>query len=651
MQYRREIDGLRAVAVLPVILFHAGFSVFSGGYVGVDVFFVISGYLITSILIAELEQGNFSIARFYERRVRRILPALFVVMLACLPFAYMWMLPSQLKDFAQSLIAVVFFASNILFWREDGYFAAAAELKPLLHTWSLAVEEQYYLLLPILLLVLWRFGRQRTFWGVVALAVLSLVLSEWGWRNKPSANFYLAPTRAWELLAGSICAFITVGKVQRLRNFLSAIGLALIVFAIFAYDANNPFPSVYALVPVVGTGLIILFGTTGTWVARLLSLRTFVGIGLISYSAYLWHQPLFAFARLRSMTEPSNALMAALAAASLLLAWATWYWVEQAFRKRANPLFMKRRSVFALSGGISAVFVVVGLAGHLGEGFGWRLKYISNDSVSLSMIKEVETQWNRSGYSEPRNWVKDRTTGLHVFGSNTTERVVLLGDSHSQQYWNSFDVFYGDKDRSKRSKSLIVIHDQEFPPNAEIANLLQDKTIKTVVLSYFWAFRYRSASVNEYIRCCGNGPDGIVGSTRKPFTEVEMTGFDNELSAFVDDLIDRGIKVLFVLDNPFGEEFDAQSLISIEGTYVYQRGEFLGLPKYEALARAEPVRRRILKIAEELGVGIIDPIEYLCSASNCPVFDQNGRILYKDYDHISEYASKNRTNYIWSVLD
>lgn len=369
MQYRREIDGLRAVAVLPVILFHAGFSVFSGGYVGVDVFFVISGYLITSILIAELEQGNFSIARFYERRARRILPALFVVMFACLPFAYMWMLPSQLKDFAQSLVAVVFFASNVLFWREDGYFAAAAELKPLLHTWSLAVEEQYYLLFPIFLLVLWRFGRQRVFWSVVAVAVLSLLLAEWGWRNKPSANFYLAPTRAWELLAGSICAFMTVGRAQRSSNVLSAFGLALVVFAIFAYNDSTPFPSVYTLVPVVGTALVILFAAQDTWVARLLSLRGFVGIGLISYSAYLWHQPLFSFARLRSVTEPSHVLMAVLAAASLLLAWATWYWVEQAFRKRANPLLATRRIVFAASGAIGAVFVAVGLAGHVGNGF------------------------------------------------------------------------------------------------------------------------------------------------------------------------------------------------------------------------------------------------------------------------------------------
>ena len=362
MHYRREIDGLRAVAVLPVILFHTGFSVFSGGYVGVDVFFVISGYLITSILINDLEQGNFSIAGFYERRARRILPALFFVMAACLPFAYMWMLPTQLKDFAQSLVAVVFFASNIFFWRESGYFAADAELKPLLHTWSLAVEEQYYLLFPVFLLLTWRFGRSRVFWSVVVISVASLLIAEWGWRNKPSANFYLAPTRAWELLAGSICAFLSVGKAQRSSNVLSVIGLGLIIFSIFAYDANTPFPSVYTLVPVVGTALVILFAEKETWVARLLSLRSLVGIGLISYSAYLWHQPLFAFARIRSLTEPSHELMGLLAAMSLLLAWATWYWIEQAFRKRANPLLVTRRSVFAVSGAAGAMFISLGLA-------------------------------------------------------------------------------------------------------------------------------------------------------------------------------------------------------------------------------------------------------------------------------------------------
>ena len=160
MNYRREIDGLRALAVLPVILFHAGFETFSGGFVGVDVFFVISGYLITTIILAELEQGRFSIVNFYERRARRILPALFLVMLVCIPFAWIWLLPSDMKDFSQSLIAVAIFASNILFWRESGYFDTAAELKPLLHTWSLAVEEQYYVLFPLFLMLFWKLGKR-----------------------------------------------------------------------------------------------------------------------------------------------------------------------------------------------------------------------------------------------------------------------------------------------------------------------------------------------------------------------------------------------------------------------------------------------------------------------------------------------------------
>jgi peptidoglycan/LPS O-acetylase OafA/YrhL len=429
MHYRREVDGLRAIAVLPVILFHAGFSVFSGGYIGVDVFFVISGYLITSILISELEQGNFSIARFYERRARRILPALFFVMAACLPFAYMWMLPTQLKDFAQSLVAVVFFASNILFWRESGYFAADAELKPLLHTWSLAVEEQYYLLFPVFLLLTWRFGRSRVFWSVVVISVASLLIAEWGWRNKPSANFYLAPTRAWELLAGSICAFLSVGKAQRSSNVLSIIGLGLIIFSIFVYDANTPFPSVYTLAPVVGTALVILFAEKETWVARLLSLRGFVGIGLISYSAYLWHQPLFAFARLRSLTEPSHALMAALAAASLLLAWATWYWVEQAFRKPANPLLATRRSVFVVSGVIGVIFIAFGLTGHFGRGFEWRF---GDDLLRYSIAENDHTDGEDGCFFGSADALPTHPlTDCMYYSSNATMEVLLVGDSHA----------------------------------------------------------------------------------------------------------------------------------------------------------------------------------------------------------------------------
>lgn len=295
MKYRPEVDGLRTIAVLPVILFHAGVSVFSGGYVGVDVFFVISGYLITGILASELAEDRFSITRFYERRARRILPALFAVMLACLPFAWFWMLPSEMLNFSRSMIAVSAFASNVLFFMQAGYFAPNAEELPLLHTWSLAVEEQYYIIFPVLLWALWRLGRGIV-WGVLAvIAVVSLALCQLLVTSQPDATFYLIHTRAWELLAGSLIALWQLRggpRAQDRSETGAALGLAMILYGIFMFDEHTPFPSLWALLPVGGTALVLLFAAKDTLAARLLSLRVMVGIGLISYSAYLIHQPL-----------------------------------------------------------------------------------------------------------------------------------------------------------------------------------------------------------------------------------------------------------------------------------------------------------------------------------------------------------------------
>lgn len=369
MRHRYEIDGLRAIAVIPVVLFHAGFSGFSGGYIGVDVFFVISGYLITGIIINELNSNTFSIRDFYERRARRILPALFFVTLCCIPFGWLWMLPAQFKDFSQTIFAVSVFSSNILFAFKHRYFSeTAVDEKPLLHTWSLGVEEQFYVLFPILLMLLWRFARNRTLLVIAVIAVISLLASEWGWRHAPYANFYLLTSRAWELLAGSICAFVLFGQPQKRNNLLSALGLALIAASIFVFDRETPFPSVFTLVPVVGTCLIILYGSEGTYVSRLLSMRAFVGIGLISYSAYLWHQPLFAFARIKSLFPPEQWLMALLSGVTFILAYGSWRFVETPFRRKGYVFFGTTKQVFAGAVVVTSGLMVFGLYGQLTNG-------------------------------------------------------------------------------------------------------------------------------------------------------------------------------------------------------------------------------------------------------------------------------------------
>lgn len=382
MKYRPEIDGLRTVAVLPVLFFHAGFGLFAGGFVGVDVFFVISGYLITNILIEDYYEDRFSLLTFYERRARRILPALFVVMLVTIPFAWAWMLPHQLKDFSQSIVSVVLFASNFLFWKEEGYFAAAAELKPMLHTWSLAVEEQYYLIFPLLLLALLRRGLRRTVLALSGIALLSLAFSEWGSHNWPSTNFYLAPSRIWELMAGSLCAFALRFRRFKENEFLASLGLLLVLGSIFLLDNSVPFPGLYAVPPVLGTALVILYARARTIVRRLLSVKIFVGVGLISYSTYLWHQPLFALARLRLLHEPPSWLMALLIAMSLGLAYLSWRFIERPVRERQISLFDARWKIFAGSAVAGTAFMVFGVLGHITGGWG-ELRSGSVDLLAL----------------------------------------------------------------------------------------------------------------------------------------------------------------------------------------------------------------------------------------------------------------------------
>lgn len=432
IKYRPEIDGLRAVAVVPVILFHAGFSWVSGGFVGVDVFFVISGYLITAILLKDLQENRFSVIGFYERRARRILPALFSVLIVVTPLAIAWLRPSQLKDYSEALFATVGFSSNILYWLTAGYFEPNSDLNLLLHTWSLGVEEQFYLFFPLLLAYLWRKHRSRAsiYIGVICLA--SILLAEVGWRVFPTANFYLLPSRAWELGAGSLCAFhLHARSTWRSSQVLSAIGLLLILSSVFWLTGNTPFPSLATLLPVMGSALIILGAGSADLVGRMLGSRPFVLIGKLSFSAYLWHQPLMALARLRSLTTPSPVLMGALAIASLGIAYLSWRFIEEPFRGRAGRRLLHTRShIFFASALGSALLLTIGFSGYLSNGWPQRQTPSGKSFSELSLENLVQINHGLSPRCEGHFTLSDECrTGPHP-------DVLVWGDSYAMYVAN-----------------------------------------------------------------------------------------------------------------------------------------------------------------------------------------------------------------------
>ncbi|MEI9850867.1 MAG: acyltransferase [Sphingomonas sp.] len=336
--YRPEIDGVRAVAVLGVILCHAGFTWIPGGFLGVDLFFAVSGYLITAIIRADLAHGSFSIARFYERRIRRIVPALMLMLLLTIPPALWLLLPDDLQNFGESLVATSLFANNMLLLATTAYWGIDVQFKPLMHTWSLAVEEQYYLVAPLLMALAWRVARGRgVAIGIGAATILSFLACLFLERRLPMVDFFLIVPRGWEIGAGSLAALLEPRlrplAGPRAAAMLALAGLAMAVVPLFTTAVGTP-PGARTLIPVGGICLVLLFGGARDPAGRLLGWRPMTWIGLVSYSAYLYHQPAFAYLRLMSLDQPGAWAHAALIPPVFAVAWLSWRFVEQPFRDR-----------------------------------------------------------------------------------------------------------------------------------------------------------------------------------------------------------------------------------------------------------------------------------------------------------------------------
>lgn len=426
--YRPEVDGLRAIAVVAVILYHAKWSLFSGGFVGVDIFFVISGYLITTLILSDRSRNEFSFKIFYARRVRRLFPALIVVVVISFLFAWGLMVPEEIKSFGQSVVSISLFSSNLFFWWKTDYFSPLTEEQPLLHTWSLSLEEQFYLIYPLLLLFLCKMKPKKVFIALSFLTVFSFLCSRMLNGNLSSAAFYLLPFRSWELLAGALLAIIPLSRAERIRSIfpsdlLAFFGLFLIIYSIVVFDKSAAFPSHLTLVPVIGACLVIFFATGHTLSARFFAKRVMVFLGLMSYSLYLYHQPIFAFSRIVYGDELSNINIVLCIAITFFLGFLSWRFVEKPFR-----LMQLDRSVLVVLSGVMAL-CALGVAGFLfsTKVDGFLKSNASNDGLKL--LETVEYSPYRSVCHRSDSSVNS-IEDFCVYPTGSSPSMAVFGDSH-----------------------------------------------------------------------------------------------------------------------------------------------------------------------------------------------------------------------------
>jgi peptidoglycan/LPS O-acetylase OafA/YrhL len=646
--YRKDIDGLRAVAIVPVVAYHAGVPGVTGGFVGVDVFFVLSGFLITSLLVAEISRsGTVRLRAFYARRIRRLFPALIVVVVTTSLLGFVVLLPvfGQQDDLAWSAIATALYSSNFHFWlNSPGYFDESADLKPLLHTWSLAVEEHFYLVWPPMLLALALLARRRpgSFDRLALASTLAILIVSASWcisstRTTPVSAFYLLPSRAWELATGALLA-IGLPRIAQQRSasggLCSLLGLACIAAAVAVFDETLPFPGSLALLPVLGTALVVVGGhlCPGNVVQRLLETKPLVLIGLLSYSWYLWHWPLLALVR-AYLLEANLPRDLAIAVLSLALAYASYRFIENPIRFGRPGPFRRDETTIAAGLACSIAACVPAVALLAWQAFGDHSSY---DALvaARSDRPPLRAKCNQSPPFVALSPARDCTSG----DRGRSPMLLLWGDSHADHLSPLLEVFAAT---SPTAPTILARSFVRCPPvpdyptrderrrracnafNAAVLaeiRALTDSGLRGVVLSGRWLRVFRAPRLAE-----------IESSKGEPVLRApDVAG---SLAATVAELSTLGLNVLIIAPMP-EMRYDVPSCLARRDADRCEVDR----------AMVERQRHAVMTLLHAIAAGrpnvrIFDPLGALCDADSCFV-ERDGSPLFVDDDHLTATASR-----------
>ncbi len=621
--------------MLSVVIFHAFPSLIHGGFVGVDIFFVISGFLISKHIWEELLTGTFSIRTFYARRVRRIFPALIVVLLVCLGFGWVILAPEEYEQLGKHIVAGAIFISNLIFWQEAGYFDNAADTKPLLHLWSLGIEEQFYIAWPLLLIFLSRYRRYFG-WALLGILGASLTYSIVVVGHDAVADFYSPLTRFWELALGAGLAHFVAHKpaVSAMnRSIISWLGLGLIFCAVIIIQRDYSFPGAWALLPTMGAAFLIYAGEDAWPNRQVLSNRVLVWVGLISYPLYLWHWPLLSIARIMESETPSVEVRLWLVIASIVLAWMTYRLLELPVRSKPRS----RKIVFMLCLGM----FLLGLAGLIVrklDGFNTRqFSMLNGDSTTIVLGADRGRLQHECGIAEAQ-----KSIFPYCLRSGSAEpRYALLGDSKGEA------LFYGLVRESKQDMPWVMIgnvyppeHDVADAASEDIQHLKNQLALQTIVHNP--SIKVVVLTVALRVIFPINFNTGFIAANVPPSPEKIAV-----YSRTIQQLEQAGKRVVFVIDNP---TFPAPtSCISGDATSSPFLNQFLRRKENphctmrytDHLAGTQAYRQFIGELKRlHPGLTVYDPTPLLCDIPrNVCTITQEGKFLYSYGDHISDYAN------------